>query len=138
MRWTMMAAMACCGLLVVRGAQAASLYDDLGQKPGLVRLVDTAASLWLADPRVRDTFSDTNMPRFKRLLTDQLCALSGGGCTYAGRSMEAAHKGLHIRTEQFNAVAEDLQAAMDAQNIPFSVQNRLVALLAPMHREMVK
>jgi hemoglobin len=30
-----------------------------------------------------------------------------------------------------------LQVSMDARNIPFSTQNQLLALLAPMHRDIV-
>ena len=37
----------------------------------------------------------------------------------------------------FNALVEVLQAAMDAQGIPYAAQNRLLALLAPMHRDVI-
>ena len=77
------------------------------------------------------------MPRLRRLLLDQLCHLTGGGCDYTGRDMAKAHRGLHLRTAQFNALAEDMQTAMDRLGIAFSTQNRLVALLAPMHRDVV-
>ncbi len=51
--------------------------------------------------------------------------------------MHDAHKGLHLDTRQFNILAEDLQLAMDRLEVPFSSQNRLIALLAPMHRDVV-
>ena len=126
-------------LLLFSGQQAhaTSLYDDLGQKPGIVRLVDQAVKVWTTDPRVGPTFEDTNMNRFKRLFVDQICQISGGDCQYTGRSMADAHKGLHLATVQFNAIAEDVQTAMEQLDIPYSVQNRLLGLLAPMHREVV-
>ena len=34
-------------------------------------------------------------------------------------------------------LVEDLQDAMEAARIPFSTQNQLLALLAPMHRDIV-
>lgn len=118
-------------------AQAATLFSDLGERPGLERLVESATAIWTADPRISATFEETNLVRFKRLLVEQLCQVSGGGCPYTGRDMRAAHKGLHLATRQFNVLAEDLQLAMDRLDIPFSVQNRLLALLAPMHRDVV-
>ena len=126
-------------LLLISGqkANAASLFDDLGQKPGIVRLVDQAVKVWSTDPRVGPTFEDTNMTRFKRLFVDQICQISGGDCRYTGRSMAEAHKGLHLATVQFNAISEDVQTAMGLLDIPYSVQNRLLALLAPMHRDVV-
>ncbi len=119
------------------GARAASLYSDLGERPGLVRIVDAATAIWLKDPKVGPTFEETNIGRFKRLLVDQLCQVSGGDCGYRGRTMRDAHKGLHLSTAQFNAVAEDLQAAMRQLGVAYPVQSRLIALLAPMHRDVV-
>jgi hemoglobin len=51
--------------------------------------------------------------------------------------MAATHKGLHLHNADFNAVVEDLQKAMDALSIPFPTQNRLLARLAPMQRDIV-
>ena len=124
-------------LISFRPASADSLFDDLGQKPGIERLVDRAVKVWTTDPRVGPTFEETNMVRFKRLFIDQICMISGGDCQYTGRSMAEAHKGLHLATVQFNAIAEDVQTAMEQLDLPYSVQNRLLALLAPMHRDVV-
>ncbi len=51
--------------------------------------------------------------------------------------MKKAHSGMDITKSDFNALVEVLQLSMDDQNIPFSVQNRMLARLAPMHREIV-
>ena len=118
-------------------AHAASLFADLGEKPGIERLVTRAMAVWSTDPRVGPTFEDTNLVRFKRMFVDQICMITGGDCQYTGRSMAEAHKGLHLATVQFNAIAEDMQTAMQQLDIPYSVQNRLLALLAPMQREIV-
>ena len=117
--------------------QDGSLFEDLGGHDGLSRIVAASTQLWLADTRIRATFDDTNMDRFRRLLLDQLCHLTGGGCDYHGRDMARAHRGLHLRTAQFNALAEDMQTAMDSLGVASATQNRLVALLAPMHRDIV-
>jgi hemoglobin len=51
--------------------------------------------------------------------------------------MTAAHKGLHLNNADFNAVVEDLQAAMDKVGLPFATQNRFLARLAPMQHQVV-
>ncbi|GAC1347685.1 MAG: group 1 truncated hemoglobin [Acetobacteraceae bacterium] len=124
-------------LIAAPELRAATLFADLGERSGLERIIDRATEIWTKDPAVAATFDDTNLPRFKRLFVDQLCQLTGGGCTYTGRAMHEAHKGLHLDTRQFNVVVEDLQVAMDELNVPFSTQNRLLALLAPMYRDVV-
>ncbi len=115
----------------------AALYDDLGGDVAVHAIVDGAVKRWLADPRVGPTFAETNMERFRRLLFDQLCQVADGPCRYAGRSMAAAHRGLNLTQNQFNAVAEDLQDAMEDVGVAYHTQNRLIARLAPMERDTV-
>lgn len=114
-----------------------ALYHDLGERPGIAKIVDDATANFLADDRIKATFDNTNMDRFKGLLTDQLCVVAGGPCVYKGRTMHEAHKGLHLTDHDFNALVEDLQKGMDKAGVPFPTQNRLLARLAPMHRDVV-
>ncbi len=71
------------------------------------------------------------------MLVEQFCQITGGGCTYSGEDMAKAHKDLGIQTRDFNALVEDLQKAMTKNNVPFSAQNKLLAALAPQHRDVV-
>ena len=50
--------------------------------------------------------------------------------------MKAAHAQLGINRGEFNALVEDLQITMTKHHIPFRSQNKLLAKLAPMHREV--
>lgn len=114
-----------------------SLYHDLGERTNIVKFVDIATNNWLADDRIKDTFDNINIERFKGRLVDQLCEITGGPCKYKGRNMYQSHKGLHLDTAQFNALVEGLQDGMDSAGVPFRVQNRLLVLLAPMKRDVV-
>jgi hemoglobin len=67
----------------------------------------------------------------------QFCQVSGGPCKLAKPDMKKLHSGVDIAMADFNALVEVLQQSMDAQGIPFGVQNRLLARLAPMHRDIV-
>jgi len=126
-------------LVAARGAGAAddSLYQHLGGQDGIVKIANLTTDNFLADNRIKATFYNTNMDRFRKLLAEQLCSVSGGPCKYTGRSMAESHKGLHLHNKDFNAVVEDLERAMDAQGIPFATQNRLLAILAPMQHDIV-
>lgn len=124
-------------LLAPVQARAETLFEALGGRPGLVRLVDGLIERALADPRTRPFLEDTSIPRLKLLLVEHLCQVTDGGCVYTGRDMQKAHAALNLRTRDFNALTEDLQDAMDALGIGSAVQNRLLARLAPMHRDIV-
>ncbi|WP_428390787.1 group I truncated hemoglobin [Lichenicoccus sp.] len=114
-----------------------TLYDDLGAHRGIARITDAAMTLYFTDPRLHADFDNINRSFLEPHFVSFLCALTGGPCVYKGRSMAASHKGLHIDQARFNAVVEDLQTAMDRTGIPFWTQNRLLARLAPMERDIV-
>ncbi len=119
------------------GVAAAGLFQDLGGRPGITRFADRAVDLYMADPRLTAYFDNINPDWLKPRFAAYLCREAGGGCLYRGRAMAAAHKGLQINEAAFNAVVEDLQQAMRESGIAFATQNRLLAHLAPMEREIV-
>lgn len=113
------------------------LYQAFGQKAGLVSLMDDFMVRLLADPRTGPHFQPANQQRVKEQLVDQLCALAGGPCVYKGADMASSHSNLDIKKSDFNALVEVLQHSMDAKGIPFRKQNEMLALLAPMHRDII-
>ncbi|MDX2223176.1 MAG: group 1 truncated hemoglobin, partial [Rhodospirillaceae bacterium] len=101
-------------------------------------LADATIDASVTDPRITHTFDEVNVRRVKRLLADQICELTGGPCVYEGRTMQESHYHLDLTDAHFNWLVEHLQDAMDRENIPFFTQNKLLAILAPMRRDIVK
>ena len=98
--------------------------------------MDEFMVILLADERTRPFFADADQVAIKKHLAEQFCVILGGPCTYSGRDMKSSHKGLDIGRGHFNALVEDLQMAMDKRGISFRAQNKLLAKLAPMYREI--
>lgn len=138
-------------LALANSAQADdALYQGLGGKAGIKSIVDTFVPMLLADVRVKDSFADFDMAQLNARLQEQFCELGGGPCRYTGayrdksmdgagtvRDMASVHQDLKISNAQFNALTEDLQRAMERHAVPNRVANRLIALLAPMQRDIV-
>ncbi|HLO96542.1 MAG TPA: group 1 truncated hemoglobin [Burkholderiaceae bacterium] len=121
-----------------RPAQADdSLYTQLGGKPALEAVVDGLLQRATQDARIKEFFQETNLKHLRTQLVDQLCAATGGPCRYEGEAMKNAHAAMGLSLAHFNALVEDLQDALDAAGVPFATQGRLLALLAPMHRDIV-
>jgi hemoglobin len=114
-----------------------ALYRTFGEKPGLVKLMDDFMTRLVADPRTGPFFGPANQTHIKAELVEQFCQLTGGPCVYTGVDMKTIHASLGINKADFNALVEELQHAMDDQGIPFRDQNKLLALLAPMHRVII-
>ena len=113
------------------------VLDEFGGEAGLTALMETFMVGLVADPRTKPFFANADQERVKRQLTEQFCVILGGDCTYSGRDMRSAHVGQNIDRGHFNALVEILQVAMDQHGVPFRAQNKLLAKLAPMHREVV-
>lgn len=133
-----------CSLLVASASFAQQmapkddqLYKAFGEKAGLVALMDDFMTRLLADPRTGPHFKPANQQRVKEQLVDQLCALGGGPCVYKGADMKSSHSNLEIKKSDFHALVEVLQVSMDAKGIPFRKQNEMLALLAPMNRDII-
>ncbi len=113
------------------------VLEQFGGEAGLTRLMDTFMAGLLADERMGPFFANADQARVKRQLVEQFCVILGGDCTYTGRDMKSSHAGMGVDRADFNRLVEVLQVAMDQHDVPFSAQNKLLAKLAPMHREVV-
>lgn len=120
-----------------RHPELRATFDAFGGKAGLVAIVDDFMAVLVDDPRTRAFFVDADQARIKAMLVEQFCVILDGPCTYTGASMRDAHAGLAIDEAAFNALTEDLQVAMDRHRVPFRAQNRLLAVLATMHRDII-
>lgn len=113
------------------------LYQAFGQRAGLDALAADFVERLSRDARTAPFFEKTNRPELAGKLADQFCTVLQGPCEYQGADMKTAHQDMDIRKQDFNALVEVLQQAMDARGIAFADQNRLLARLAPMHRDVI-
>ena len=135
----------CVAVLVAASANVAfaqapneAALAPYGGYAGLGKITHDFVERVQKNPRISSFFKDADIERLEAMLTDQFCDVLGGGCKYAGKSMKEAHANMKVRTADFNALAEDLQDALTAANVPNHQQNKLIAKLAPMHRDVVE
>jgi len=113
------------------------LLAAFGGKEGIAKLASVFVDKMRADPRIGHYFEKTKLPLLKTQLADHLCQVLAGPCVYDGDSMKASHADMKIdKADSFRQV-EVLQASMDELSIPFSTQNKLLARLAPMYRDII-
>lgn len=115
-----------------------SMWAAFHEAEGVERIVEELLRLNQADPRISDIFQGQDLIRLRRALREHFCYLLGGGCTYTGRSMKDAHRDMGLQHADMAALVENLQAAMRKEAVPFAAQNRFLAKLAPMKRQIVE
>ena len=115
----------------------ASLYERLGGKPAIEKVVDQFVANMAADERINRRFANTDMTAFKAHLVNQICEASGGPCRYAGRDMATAHKGMKISKAEFNWAGGHLVSALDTYETPAREKNELLTIIGAMEPQIV-
>ena len=103
-RILLVGALTALSLNIAMAADNPGLYDQLGGKPGITKIIDGMMTHILEDQRIQAIFANANIPHLKMMLVEQVCAETGGPCTYTGESMRKAHEGMNINSAQFNAL----------------------------------
>ena len=125
------------GGMTQKSAMTPTLFERLGGKGAITAVVEDFVGRVAADKRINGKFALANIPRLKMLLVEQICAASGGPCTYTGRDMKTAHAGMGITGAQFDALVEDLVATLDKFKVPAREKNELLSVLGPMKSDIV-
>ena len=119
-------------------AADASLYERLGGQGAIQAVVTKFISNVGGDSRINGYFAKTDLKKLNKLLVEQVCQASGGPCTYSGRDMNTAHKGMKVTTAAFNALVDDLVSALDTFNFPEKEKGELLSVLGPMNKDIVE
>jgi hemoglobin len=114
-----------------------TLYSRLGGETVVRQVVNETIDQASTDPRTKRSFADVKLQRVKDNIHDQICLLTGGGCKYTGDPMDKVHKGLANTEAEMNLVVQWLRDALDRHGVQTREKNELLAILAPMKRDIV-
>jgi hemoglobin len=109
-----------------------SLYRRLGGREGIAGVVDAFWTNALADPRIGPAFKELPAAKVGPLRTniaDFICENTGGPCSYGGRTMQEAHKGLKLAKEDVDACNAALAKALDQKGVAAPDKSELMALV---------
>jgi hemoglobin len=128
---------ACQGDRQMSMSKEPALYDRLGGKPAITAVVDEFVARVAADNRINGRFANTDIPRLKAMLVDQVCEASGGPCKYAGRDMRSAHRGMNLSEREFDITGRHLAGALDKFKVLAKEKNELMAAIGSMEGQIV-
>ena len=118
-------------------AEEKILYDKIGGTEGITTVVTTFLENVGGDDRINARFANTDLDNLKRLLIEQVCEATGGPCTYSGKNMVDAHKGMDITEEEFGALAEQMSKAMMSSGVGKDEHDSIMGVLGGMHDDIV-
>ena|SRR5579862_4442848 len=135
-----------------------TLYERLGEQEGLKMIVEDFTARALADPRAnwdrhgvkRGGFSlhrgqsvewkpdPQAVQTLKTHLVQFLEVATGGPSQYNGKEIKAAHTGMHITNDEFDAVIGDLKATLDKLKVGDKEQKELISVVESTRAEVVE
>jgi len=144
--------------LTIRQPMPGGLDLTLRGRDTIAAIVDDFVANAIANPTIKARFNFKESPRtqaiiakglppalaelqvvstFKAHLADQICEAAGGPCSYTGRDMKTAHKGMNITDAEWSATVEAFVKALDKRKIPEKEKTELLGLLGPMKKDIV-
>jgi len=116
-----------------------SLYERLGQKDGITRIVDDVMTNHLSNAVVRTRFANIkDLDHARRMAAEFFCAGCGGPEPYTGRDMLTTHRGMNISEQEYLAVMDDILGALGKHGIDQATQNEVVAILYSLKNEIIR
>jgi hemoglobin len=114
-----------------------SLYERLGGLEAIKAVVDDFVANIAADQAINARFANSDMANLREKLVEQICAATGGPCTYTGKGMVEVHTGMNISDAEFDALVGDLQKTLDKFSVPAREQGELLGALGGMRGDIV-
>lgn len=94
-----------------------SLYERLGGEDQIRKIAATILDNHLANKAINMRYASSDRNDVIRLVTEFICAGTGGPQAYTGKDMLAAHKGMNINEQEYMAVLNDILSALQSHGI---------------------
>ena len=122
---------------------APTLHERLGGTYAIASVVDVFIDLLLhndvlnANPEIRAARDRVPAPGLKFQVTALVCQVTGGPCTYGGRTMKDSHAHLNITEGEWQAMLADFQRVLNDFRVPQSEQSELIAIVESTKADIV-
>ena len=95
----------------------ASLYERLGGEERIRSITADILDNHLKNKTVSVRYLDSDRERVIQVVTEFICAGTGGPQEYTGKDMLTTHRGMNINEAEYLAVVDDIMAALDSNNV---------------------
>jgi hemoglobin len=112
-----------------------SLYQQLGGQSTIESITTNLIERITTNPKIEFLFKETDHADLQVKIVNQICMETGGPCKYEGLDMVEAHSGMDIKYAEFDIFVQDFILAMDDAAVPFRLQNKVLAIFAPMRED---
>ena len=116
----------------------ASLYERLGGEEKIRAVVQDIFANHKNNPVVSPRYADSDPSEVVRIVTEFICAGTGGPQAYTGKDMIAAHKGMNINEQEYLAVIDDIMAALERNGVGETEKNEVLRIAYSLKGEILR
>lgn len=115
-----------------------SLFNRIGGEEKARIIVSDTYYNHVTNPIIKDRFVDSNPEYVKQKVYEIFAVATGAeGVEYTGKDMQATHRGMNINEMEFNAVVDDVMAALDKNGVGQQEKNEVLAILWSVRGDIV-
>lgn len=114
-----------------------SLYDRLGGHDSVVAIAKTTFNNHCKNELINNRYQNIDHEDVMKKVGEFMCAGFGGKEAYTGKDMVTTHTGMNISEAEFNAVIDDVMAALDTHGAGQKEKDEILAALWSMRPEVV-
>jgi hemoglobin len=115
----------------------ATLYERLGGEEKIRAIARDIFDNHRNNPTISPRYADSDREEVVRIVTEFICAGTGGPQSYSGKDMVAAHKGMNINEQEYMAVLDDILAALEKHGVGPREQEELLMISYSLRKEIL-
>lgn len=116
----------------------ASLYERLGGEDTIRKIAGAIFDNHRNNDVVKARYQESDREKVVQLVTEFVCAGTGGPQTYTGKNMLDAHRGMNINEQEYMAVLDDILAALEANGVGEREKQELLAISYSLRGEILR
>lgn len=114
-----------------------SLFDRMGGEKVARQIVADTWTNHTTNPIVRNRFANSDGEYVKQKVYEIFAMATGADVKYTGKPMKELHATMNVSEAEFNAVVDDVMAALTKNNISQQEQNEVLAILWSVRPDVV-
>lgn len=115
----------------------ATLYERLGGEANIRKIATSLFDNHAKNEAIKARYAESDRDEVIRLVTEFICAGTGGPQTYSGKNMLEAHKGMNISESEYVAVLDDILAALSAHDVGQREQEEFLMIAYSLRGEIL-
>ncbi|MDJ0521530.1 MAG: group 1 truncated hemoglobin [Planctomycetota bacterium] len=115
-----------------------SLYERLGGEDKIRAIAGDIFDNHKQNDAVSARYVDSDRDKVIQLVTEFICAGTGGPQEYTGRNMVDTHRGMNINEQEYLAVIDDIMAALETNDVGETEKNEVLRIAYSLKGEILR